>query len=202
MRPPRLASLSPMVTRRALATRLAAGVAAVGLGATRATADAARPDPVLRDAMLRGLSLADRRGDPAGAAAARSALDRLAASDPEGALLCRIYRRLDDRPSASWCLDSPDAAEADLATLHASIDDCAPVRFGYTDLSERQSVRTVLPLALVHPPQGVKLLAWCQEASGYRQFFVRAMRDLTRQPGDFTQERLTLLQGLLDKEDA
>jgi hypothetical protein len=37
---------------------------------------------------------------------------------------------------------------------------------------------------------------------GYRQFFVREMRDLTSLTGDFTQARLTLLQGLVDKERA
>ena len=39
-------------------------------------------------------------------------------------------------------------------------------------------------------------------ADGYRQFFVRAMRDLTPQPGDFSGDRMALLQGLVEKEDA
>jgi len=58
----------------------------------------------------------------------------------------------------------------------------------------------VLPLALVHPPQGVKLLAWCEERRGFRQFFVRAMERLTLREGDFSRDRLALLRGLLDKE--
>ena len=65
----------------------------------------------------------------------------------------------------------------------------------YTSLTD-----TTLPLALVHPPQGVKLLAWCEERKDFRQFFVRAMQGLTLGVGDFSQERMALLQGLLDKE--
>ena len=66
----------------------------------------------------------------------------------------------------------------------------------------QQTQRLVLPLALVHPAQGVKLLAWCELAQDFRQFFVRAMRDLTPQPGSFAAERLALLQGLATKEGA
>lgn len=72
--------------------------------------------------------------------------------------------------------------------------------FGYTDLSGNETARTVLPLALVHPPQGVKLLAWCEERGDFRQFFVRAMSDLTPRAGNFSEDRLALLEGLLEKE--
>ena len=74
--------------------------------------------------------------------------------------------------------------------------------FGYTDLSGQETTRTVLPLALVHPPQGVKLLAWCEERRDFRQFFVRTMRGLTHREGDFSAERIAMLQGLLKKEAA
>lgn len=190
-----------MLSRRALAARLAAGAAAIGI-AGRAGAAAPGPDPELRDAALRGLALADQRGDAVGAEAARAAVARLAGTDPEGALLYRLYRALDSRPSSWWREDAPAAAAADLAILHGAIRDSRPVAFGYTDLSDNESARTVLPLVLVHPPQGVKLLAWCRAAEGYRQFFVRAMRDVTVQAGGFADDRLALLQGLAEKEGA
>lgn len=94
----------------------------------------------------------------------------------------------------------PEAAAADLATLHAAIRACQPVSFGYTDLSGNETARKVLPLALVHPPQGVKLLAWCEERGDFRQFFVRAMSHLTPRAGNFSEDRLALLEGLLEKE--
>ena len=121
-------------------------------------------------------------------------------TDPEAALLGRLYQKLDVRPAAYWPEAAPEAAAADLATLHAAIRACQPVAFGYTDMDGNETSRTVLPLALVHPPQGVKLLAWCEEREGFRQFFVRAMEGLAARPGDFSDRRMTLLQGLVEKE--
>jgi predicted DNA-binding transcriptional regulator YafY len=144
--------------------------------------------------------LASHRGDPVAAAAAEAALARLAETDPEAAFLGRIYQLLDVRPAAYWHGDQPAAAAADLSALHGAIRASQPVAFGYTDLSGQQTTRTVLPLALVHPPQGVKLLAWCEERMDFRQFFVRAMLGLALREGDFSGDRLALLQGLLDKE--
>lgn len=192
------------LTRRAFGARLAGIAAACGFGggASAREASALPPaiDPELRDAALRGLALAGHRGDPVSAAAADAALARLAESDPEAALLGRIYQLLDVRPAAWWPDDLPEAAAADLATLHAAIRACQPVAFGYTDLSGTATTRIVLPLALVHPPQGVKLLAWCEERRDFRQFFVRAMKGLVPQAGDFSAGRMVLLEGLLSKE--
>lgn len=204
MRPGRPLPLT--LTRRALGTRLAGVASAIGFGQSAATSVAALPasplDPELRDAALRGLALASHRGDPVTAATAEATLARLAETDPEAALLGSIYQLLDVRPAAYWHDDLPEAATEDLATLHGAIRASQPVAFGYTDLSGQESTRTVLPLALVHPPQGVKLLAWCEERKDFRQFFVRAIKGLTLGVGDFSGDRLALLQGLLDKEAA
>ena len=201
MRPRRAPPAPLMLTRRALANSLVAGAAVVGLPVRPAHA-LPMLDPALRDAALRGLALAGHRGDPVSAAAAQAAIDHLTETDPEGALLARLYRALDVRPSQYYRADMPEAAPAQLEVLHRAITTSQPVFFGYTDLSDQQSEREVLPLALVHPPQGVKLLAWCEAAQGYRQFFVRAMRDLVVRPGGFADRRMALLQGLVEKEGA
>ena len=202
MRPGRPLPLT--LTRRALGTRLAGLAAAIGFAQSAAAGVAAQPasplDHELRDAALRGLALARHRGDPVAAATAEATLARLAETDPEAALLGRIYQLLDVRPAAYWHGDLPEAAAADLAVLHGAIRASQPVAFGYVDLSGQETTRTVLPLALVHPPQGVKLLAWCEERKDFRQFFVRAMKGLRLGVGDFGGDRLALLQGLLDKE--
>jgi len=191
------------ITRRALGTRIAVAAAAFGFGNGAATRVAASPGPVmdpdLRDAALRGLALAGHRDDPVTAAAANAALARLAETDPEAGLLGRIYQLLDVRPAAYWPDNVPAAGAAELAILHAAIRACQPVAFGYTDLDGNQTARTVLPLALVHPPQGVKLLAWCAEREDFRQFFVRSMQNPTPRSGDFSDGRMALLEGLLDK---
>ena len=137
--------------------------------------------------------------DPVTAAAANVALARLAETDPEAGLLGRIYQMLDVRPAAYWPDDVPAAAAADLAILHAAIRACQPEAFGYTDLEGNEATRTVLPLALVHPPHGVKLLVWCAEREDFRQFFVRSMQGPTPRPGDFSDDRMALLEGHLDK---
>ena len=203
MRPGRTSTLPQTLTRRALGTRFAGAAAAIGFGQRAAASGAANPmpvmDPDLRDAALRGLALAGYRGDPVTAAAANAALARLAETDPEAGLLGRIYLMLDVRPAANWPDDVAAAAAADLAILHAAIRASQPVAFGYTDLDGNKTSRAVLPLALVHPPQGVKLLAWCGERQDFRQFFVRSMQSLTPQPGDFSDDRMALLEGLLDK---
>ena len=133
------------------------------------------------------------------AAAANAALARLAETDPEAGLLGRIYQMLDVRPAAYWPDNVPAAGAVELAILHAAIRANQPVAFGYTDLDGNQTTRTVLPLALVHPPQGVKLLAWCAERQDFRQFFVRSMEAPTAQAGDFSENRMALLEGLLAK---
>lgn len=192
------------LTRRALAARLAGAAAAIGFGNGAVARTAANPvpalDPDLRDAALRGLALAGHRRDPVTAAAAQAAIERLSRADPEGAILARLYQLLDVRPARAWHEGAPEAAAADLAVLHGAIRACQPVGFGYTDLSGAETTRTVLPLALVHPPQGVKLLAWCEERRDFRQFFVRAIRRLSPRAGHFGADRLTLLEGLLAKE--
>ena len=174
MRPGRTQPLT--LTRRSLGTRLAGAAAAIGFGNGAAASTMATPapvlDPDLRDAALRGLALAGYRGDPVTAAAANAAIERLSQTDPEGALLARLYQMLDVRPAQYWPEDVPDAAAADLATLHAATRACQPVSFGYTDLSGNETARKVLPLALVHPPQGVKLLAWCEEREDFRRGMV------------------------------
>lgn len=202
MRPGRPTPLT--LTRRALGTRLAGLAAAIGFGQSAATSVAAQPaaalDPDLRDAALRGLALASHRGDPVAAEAAEATLARLAETDPEGALLGRIYQLLDVRPAAYWHGALPEAAAVGLSALHGAISASQPVGFVYTDLSGQVTTRTVLPLVLVHPPQGVKLLAWCEERKDFRQFFVRAIQGLMLRDGDFSGRRIALLRGLLDKE--
>ncbi len=196
-------SAQPTLTRRALARLFASGTAALGLAPlAAAAAPAPAVDPALRDAALRGLALAGYRGDPVSARAAEQTIARLAETDPEAALLARLYRALDVRPAGVYWVAHPAAHPETLTLLHEAIARAQPVAFGYTDQSDQTSQRRVLPLALVHPPQGVKLMAWCELRQGYRQFFVREMTGTILQGGDFSADRLSLLQGLVEKEGA
>ena len=189
------------LTRRAFATGLTGSLAALGIGDAATAADRLHvPDDAdLRDATLRGLARTADLGDPVLAAKADAAIARLESSDPEGAMLVRVYR-LHDVAAGAYAYygrtNGDRAATADLAGLHAAVRDCRPVSFRYTALDGAATVRTVLPLALVHPPQGIKLLGRCETRQDFRQFFVRAIGDLTLQDGRFTVRRLSLLRQL------
>ena len=134
-------------------------------------------------------------GDPLTTAAANAALARLAETDPEAGLFGCNHHVFDVRPAACWPDDIPGAAAVDPATLHAAIRDCQPVAFGYMAPEGNQTARTVLPLALVHPPHEEKLLAWCAAREDFRQFFERSMQGPMPQPGDFRNDRMALLLG-------
>jgi len=190
------------VTRRAFATGMTGSLALLGIGeATAATkrfdaADAAD----LRDAALRGLARAGDLGDPVLSARADAVIAQLEIGDPESAMLVQVYR-LYDVASADYGYGfsgKDRAAAADLALLHTAVRDCRAVSFRYVALDGEVTVRTVLPLALVHPPQGIKLLAWCEKRQDCRQFFVRALSDLTPRQTYFGDRRLMLLRQLAE----
>ncbi|NUB46784.1 hypothetical protein GEU84_020545 [Fertoebacter nigrum] len=100
-------------------------------------------------------------------------------TDPETALLVRIYQLLDVPPACYWHRDLPEAAELDLAARNGSNCACQPVNLCYTDLSGQETAGTFVPRAFVHPPQGVKLFAWCEERRDFRQLFVGALQGPT-----------------------
>lgn len=202
MRPGRAQPLS--ISRRALGTRLAGVAAAIGFGNGAAASGMAAPvpalDPELRDAALRGLALAGYRGDPVTAAAARAVLARLAETDPEAALLGRLYQKLDVRPAAYWPEAAPEAAAADLPRCtrrHPRLP-AGRVRL-YRHGRERD---------LAH---GAAAGAGPPAARGEAAGLVRGTRGfppvlrprrwrLAARPGDFSDRRMTLLQGLVEKE--
>jgi predicted DNA-binding transcriptional regulator YafY len=195
------------LTRRAFATGMTGSLAVLGIAdsapASARTVDVANAVPEdidLRDAALRGLARAGDSGDPVLATRAEAALARLERSDPEGALLVRIYRAYDVASVAyrSGNLDDDPATADDLAALHMAVQDCCAVSFHYTDQEGTETDRTVLPLALVHPPQGIKLLAWCEKRQDVRQFFVRSVSELNVMAANFRDRRIDLLRHLAD----
>jgi len=194
------------LTRRAFATGMTGSLAALGIGDAAAAADRddAPGNADLRDAALRGLARAGDCGDPVLAGKADAVLARLESSDPEGAMLVRIYR-LYDVASAAYSYSHAHAdqvATPALAMLHEAVRDCRAVSFRYTDLEGEVTMRTVLPLALVHPPQGIKLLAWCEKRQDNRQFFVRALSNPMLQDTSFRDRRLPLLRQMAENATA
>lgn len=93
---------NPAFTRRAFAAGMTGSLALLGAGAADAApvtaadgVDGALLRADLRDAALRGLARAGDSGDAVLAARAEATLLALEATDPEAALLVRLYRRYD-----------------------------------------------------------------------------------------------------------
>jgi predicted DNA-binding transcriptional regulator YafY len=161
---------------------------------------AANGTPHLHGAALRSLALAGQRGAPIATVATDATLRQLAETDPGGA---RLYRAVDvRRPAGYFWSDNPAAAEVILKIVHQAARAIRSVAFDYIDLEGEPCSRTVLPLALVYPPQRVKLLAWCQKAKGYRQFFVRSINGISARTWAFAPDRMALLRGLVDHHGA
>ncbi|WP_420143510.1 helix-turn-helix transcriptional regulator [Sphingobium sp.] len=193
-------------SRRAFAIGMTGSLAALGVAEDAAADNPAQSagvqastDPAFRDAALRGLARSGDIGDPILSAKMEAAIARLEASHPEDAALVRIYRLYDTPPADPYygrrAID--DDATARLALLHAAIAQCRAISFRYTDRAGQATLRTTLPLALVHPPQGIKLLAWCEKRKDYRQFFAHRLDELTLTNGQFSARRLPLLRGLV-----
>lgn len=89
--------------------------------------------------------------------------------------------------------DDDQMSADDLAALHEAVNECRAVSFSYTDMEGNMTLRTVLPLALVYPPQGVKLLAWFGKLQDFRTLAALAL-----QPTRFSDRRIALLRQLAD----
>lgn len=92
-----------MLTRRALSSGTTGSLGLLGVAPPLAASERtnAPGKAVLRDAALRGLARTHDLGDPVLAVKADAALTHLERSDPEGAMLVRIYRAY-DMPSTVW----------------------------------------------------------------------------------------------------
>lgn len=66
----------------------------------------------------------------------------------------------------------------------------------YRGLKGEETVREILPLALVYPDHGVFVLALWRLRGDYRQFFAHALVEVATGAGSFAEDRLALLEGL------
>ena len=190
--PKRGRASGPAITRR----QLASGGAALGLTALGGPATAGDG---ARDEMLRGLALQAAQGDAVLARRCAQTVAEMAAERPEGEALYEIYLKYARSYAHFVPYRGEDGRALDL--LHAACAASRPVRFGYEDMTGQDTTRRVRPLVLVHPPQGVQLLAFCELRGAFRKFYVRSMRDVTPVPGPgFGAERAAMLAELAREE--
>jgi predicted DNA-binding transcriptional regulator YafY len=166
------------------------------LSAAQVAGKLAALDLVTLHSLLRGLVFLKSLGDPVIDEDATALLDQIGARLPEAPLLVALYRAYSAGSPPFW----RDEDFGDLSHLHRAVAEARAVSFDYTDLQGAMTKRRVLPLALVHPPHGIQLLAWCELRDGYRKFFVGSIDDLTPHKDSFAGRRQALLEGLLESE--
>jgi len=183
-----LAAKQSPVTRRGLAGLAAAGLGASALphlaGATEA------PDPLELRVMLRGL-VVSRPNDPVFRAVIDRQIQEIARILPVAPPLFAIYAA--QGQSYTSFADAQTVSEITRAVLGAMIS-AQPVEFGYTDLNGDETQRRVLPLEVLFPRSGVQLLAHCELRGATRRFFLREMQGFRVTGGDFSGQRLQLIQ--------
>lgn len=117
------------------------------------------------EALVLGVRMVETWGDPALAAAARSALDRV-----RGVLPGPLRRAIDDTvlfsPRTPWTRP----ADAALTVLREAIGTQHKVRLVYADAQGEQTERVVWPLALYFWGNRWTVGAWCELRQGFRNF--------------------------------
>lgn len=189
----------PSITRRNLFGGMALAVLMPQpLSAAQVEAKLAALDPMALHHLLRGLVFLDRFGDPVVEDDAAALLEHIERRLPGASMLVELYRAYHHDGFAPF---QRAEERGNLAILHRAVAEARPVACHYTDLNGQATDRTVLPLALVHPPHGIQLLAWCELRGDYRKFFVDMMQDTVLQEPCFADRRFDLLCGLLEREE-
>lgn len=186
------------VTRRALAKLAGGGIAASLVPSAAAAAApaglAALGRPAL-DTLLRGVQTLDAAGDAGLTAQAAAMRGAIAAVWPEAGPLADLYGLFPAGQSERGVWRRP--VTVDMAVVEGAVAEARPLTIRYRDLKGDETVRDILPLALVYPDHGVFVLAWCCLRGGYRQFFAHALLEVVPGPGSFAEQRLALLEGLV-----
>lgn len=192
-------TFEPTVSRRNLFGGMALGLfLPQQLSAQQVTTQIETLDPTVLYMIVRGLAMIDLFADPVLEEDGAALLDQIGSRLPEASLLVALYRRY-RAPVPVEASRAGESAEA-LTDLHQAVAHARTITFNYTDLEGERSSRSVLPLAIVHPPQGIQLLGWCELRGDYRKFYVRAMQGITRTGSTFADQRFSLLGGLVAQE--
>lgn len=116
-------------------------------------------------ALVFGARMAGRWTDPAMRAAARSAMDKLAAVLPDGP------ERIDGTPMFATPPFAVDASSFDMLRLfRRAVVARRPVTFTYATAEGATTHRTVCPLGLWFWGRTWTLAGWCELREGYRNF--------------------------------
>lgn len=146
------------------------------------------------EALVLGLREVDIIGDPALAAAARTALAKLKARLPP-----RQTHRLQHAVLDARRFVRPAEPLIDVQTLRAATWEEATVAFDYKDAKGALSKRQVDPLSIVFMQDTHMLLAWCHLREAFRAFRLDRMSDLGVTGTHFRPRRVPMLRDFLEQ---
>ncbi|RZU38679.1 putative DNA-binding transcriptional regulator YafY [Fluviicoccus keumensis] len=140
------------------------------------------------DALVLGSRWVAQHGDPALAAASRSALSRILSVLPE--------ERRQDPDSAALLVGPTGGDHADdsrLTLLRQALRSERKLAFGYRDARGEVTQRTVWPVALGYFEQVRMLAGWCEQRQAFRHFRVDRMHDVRILDDRYPRHRRQLL---------
>lgn len=146
------------------------------------------------EALVLGLREVDVIGDPALAAAARTALAKLKARLP-----ARQTHRLQHAVLDARRFVRPAEPRIDVKALRAATWDEATVEFEYEDAKGTASKRQVDPLSIVFMQNAHMLLAWCHLRSDFRAFRLDRMSEFSVTSAHFRPRRVPMLRDFLER---
>ncbi|MBF9044916.1 HTH domain-containing protein [Rhodobacterales bacterium HKCCE4037] len=144
------------------------------------------------EALVTGLADAGQRGDAELAAAARSALAKIAATLPE-----RLQRDILHATHRVYRFSAPAAEVRDIGLFRRACWDEVALDIAYVDRAEAETRRRVLPLSIVYVDHDVALLAWCKLRKDFRKFLLSRVSAVEVTDESFRPERSRLLREYL-----
>ncbi len=139
------------------------------------------------EAILVGLGLLARTGDPALQSSARRAVDKISAGLPEDR---RDLSEVQRFRVSNWGSSPPE--RIDMKVLRTALRDEHALHISYRDESGRETERTVLPVALIYYVEVEVLAAWCRLRQGFRHFRTDRMQSMTVLDESFSDTAQTL----------
>ncbi|MDA5557407.1 helix-turn-helix transcriptional regulator [Shimia sp. MMG029] len=141
------------------------------------------------EALVVGLNEVREVGDPALAAAARSALNKLKSRLPEGQ-----SHRLQHAVLSARRFEKPPAPGIDASVLRQAAWEERTVGFDYADAQGAYTTRTADPLSIVFMKTAHCLLAFCHLRNDFRAFRLDRMSSLVVTERSFRPNRIPMLR--------
>jgi predicted DNA-binding transcriptional regulator YafY len=117
------------------------------------------------EALVLALALLERTGDGAMVASARSITRKIAAALPQP-----LQDVLETTALHAWGSGMSQTDSVDTALLRRAIREEQILDIVYSDENQRQTTRSIKPLALIYYTQWLNVVAWCELRQDFRNF--------------------------------